>query len=268
MIYRSFSFVLATVLSLAFSNVSVLADDVVARQKFEEAKAFFAEREDLSKNEQAITALKEAEAQAQDADLKYDILTLASRAQYWKGMNTKGDEAKKVIFDEGKAQAKAAQGVNQDYAEAYYFYAINLGRWAEANGVIASLMHKGDLIRNAEVAIEKETRDGEMGETVDGYGPARTLGRMYFKLPGWAGGSLERSINHLETAFANAKDLALNVVYYAEALNSGNQDQKKLARQILDDLLKEDPNTYNPNRTPETKQEFELARQLRKEMGN
>ena len=42
---------------------------------------------------------------------------------------------------------------------------------------------------------------------------------------------------------------------------------KAKAKQILDDLLAKDPSTLNPDRVPETAEEFRDARKLRAELG-
>jgi tetratricopeptide (TPR) repeat protein len=171
-----------------------------------------------------------------------------------------------AVFEKGMEKAKAAYAIDDTLAEGYYFYAINLGKWALAKGVLASLFRKNELIEHAETALRNETREGEKGETVDGYGPNRTLGYMYYKLPGFAGGSTERSLKYLSEAFTKAPEIALNHVYYAEVLASGNAADKARARTILDQLLAQNPETLNPSRIPETKEEFDLARKLRADL--
>src|SRR5262245_12932525 len=122
-------------LAVTFTAQAVLADDAVVQQKFAAAKALFAQREALSKNDAALTALEGLDGQAQSADLKYDILVLASRAYYWKGGHTNGDDAKMAVYQKGMDKATAAKGINDDLAEGYYYYGINLGKWALAKGV-------------------------------------------------------------------------------------------------------------------------------------
>ena len=73
-------------------------------------------------------------------------------------------------------------------------------------------------------------------------------------------------MKYLSKAVADYKNVALNVVYYAETLNSGSADEKTQAKALLDELLSKDPKTYNPSRVPETIDEFALARQLRGQM--
>lgn len=253
-----------------FSNVVALGDDATATQLFAEAKSLFDQRLDNSKNDQAIVKLDQAFAQAESDDLKYDILILSSRAYYWQGERKSKDGEKMTSHQAGIDKAKAAQAVNADYADAYYFEGINLGKWALAKGVLASLSRKGELITAAQNAIDRTTKDGEAGETIDGYGPARTLGRLYFKLPSFAGGSREKSLKYLNEAAQKAPGVALNFVYLAETLYDKKED-RELAKKTLDTLIDRadrDPSSFAPDKAPETKYEIEEARQLRKEMGS
>jgi len=265
---KSFSVLTAVAVVLAFglSSVSSFASDR-ARELLAQAQASFEKRETPAEVERALALLADAEKNAaDDEELLYDILVLSSRTLYWKGNRQKTDDEKMAVFEKGMEKAKAAYAIDDTLAEGYYFYAINLGKWALAKGVLASLFRKNELIEHAETALRNETRDGEKGETVDGYGPNRTLGYMYYKLPGFAGGSTERSLKYLSEAFTRAPQIALNHVYYAEVLASGNAADKARARVILDNLLAQNPVTLNPSRVPETKEEFELARQLRADL--
>jgi hypothetical protein len=258
----------ALALAFAFSLNGAQAADP-AQALFDSAKANFAARQDLARNETAIRELQQAEAVAQDSNLKYDILVLSARAHYWKGMHQNDNASRKVTFGAGQQKAEAAKKVNDDYAEAYYFAGINLARWAEANGIIESLSRKSELVANMEGAMDRDTRAGEAGESIDGYGPRRTLGRMYKKLPGIFGGSREKSLRELEVAVNRTntpgKVVALNVVYFADTLLDGGSDADKArARSLLTDLVNKgaDPRSLNPDRVPETVEELRLAQDL------
>lgn len=263
----------ATTAALAAASAATpaRADDAAAKQKYDSGKALYARHGDIVNgqdvNEQAIATLADAETQAQNPDLKYDILTLESQAYFWKGKHTTGNNEQMTVFNTGMQKADAARQINPDYADAYYYYGINLGDWAIAKGVLASLTRKNELISSAQGALDRDAKDGTPGEALDGYGPDRTLGRIYFKLPGFAGGSHATSLQYLEKAFASAKNYACNVDYLAETLADGTGAEKDRAKQILHDLLANDPSTYNPARVNDTTEEFGDARQLLKELG-
>lgn len=252
---------------LALSTpLSASADDVIAREKLNEAQTLYSQREDLAKNDLAIQALAVAESQAQDTDLLYDVLLLSSRAVYWKGMHVTTDKERLALFEKAYAHAARAKEVNEEYADAYYLYGVALARWAETKGVMESLSRKKELFDNMEETLTRDARSGRAGEEIEGFGANRIYGRVYFKLPVFAGGSRAKALENLKKAYEGAPDYAINVNYYAEALYDGNADEKKQACSILDELLKKDPATLNPDRVPETKEEFVASRKLRSEM--
>jgi hypothetical protein len=261
---------LFNVLVLSASLVSpAFADDAAVRAGFESARKLFDSRSatNLEPTNRAEKLLADLANQAQDEDLKFDILILRARALNWNGAHTEDKDAKMAIHELGQKVADDAKAVSDLYAEAPYFAGIHLARWAEAKGVIASLGRKKELIAYMESAIAKITRDDQAGETVDGYGPNRVLGRMYHKLPGFAGGSHEKSLEFLEVSFKNAKNYANNVTFLADTLRDGNDAEKARAKQILTDLLAQDAEKYNPARTPETREEFAEGREILKKMG-
>jgi hypothetical protein len=157
--------------------------------------------------------------------------------------------------------------IDDQYAEAYYVAALNLARWAEAKGAIASLSRKDDLIDHLEGAKARMTRDLQPGETIDGHGPNRILGRILYKLPAFAGGSRDRSVQLLKVCFDQAPHYSINVWYYAESLAAGSRSERETAKRILDELLRKDPKTIHPERIPESEDEFQEARRLRAQLG-
>ncbi|MFZ9596616.1 MAG: hypothetical protein ACO3A2_11135 [Bdellovibrionia bacterium] len=235
---------------------------------FESAKVHFEMREDISRVDLALIELETAEQMTSDADLKYDILILSSRTYYWRGLHESDKNIRKETFSAGMQKAEAAKKLNDDFAEAYYYAGINLARWAETNGMVASLGKKGEFIANMEGAINRRTRQGEDGESIDGYGPRRTLGRMYKKLPGIFGGSREKSLNELEYAVENTnragKKVVLNVVFLADTLlDRGSQAERNRAHQLLREISLEDPaDLMNPSYIPENKEDLKFVRDL------
>jgi hypothetical protein len=261
------SFVFFILSSLAFALPAFATDEEVTAG-LQEAQTLYQQRSatQLDSINKAIQILEGLEGKAEDTDLAYDVLILESRAYYWKGNHTSDLDQKMELHLKGQAKADEAKGLDDSYAEGYYYAGLNLGRWGEAKGVLASLGRKNELIAYMNQTISHPTRQGQLGKTLDGYGASRVLGRLYFKLPTLFGGSYKESVKHLKEAYTQAKDLALNVVYYAETLSTGSSSEKALANQILDELLAQNRSTYNPNRTPETIEEFELAEKLKKEI--
>jgi hypothetical protein len=209
------------------------------------------------------TTLGAVEGKAHDANLNYDILIIEARMAYWQGEHTSDNNQKKTIHLLGVNKSKAATQISDDYAEGYYYAGINLARWAEANGILSSLGRKGELESDMKAAQDRTSRTGDDGASIDGYGADRVLGRENYKLKMLPGYSLGSSIQHLSDAVAKSNPpVALNTVYLADSLLKSNAADKARAHQILTDLVANDVNKYNPDRAPETADEFKLANDL------
>lgn len=265
---KTLGFIFQLVLALTFSGLEMgNATDEKAFEKLEEARGFYAERGVPGKIEKALEAIQIAEDEVEDTEIKYEILVQYSRYIYFKGTRVTEKDEKLARFQSAVDKAQVAKQLFPNYADAYYYYGISLGRWAETNGVMASLSKKKELIESAETANSKLTQAGEPGETIDGYGPNRLLGRIYFKLPGLFGGSHTKSIKYLSITAEKAPLYAINISYYAETLADGDDNEKTLARSLLKKLLANDPQTFNKDRILETVEEFELAKKVQKDLG-
>jgi hypothetical protein len=259
------SFAFGAALLAAVTVQTARADDP-AQADYNDAKELFTNhRGTPEKLVLSIQKLEDAEKKVVDATLKYDILALSSYAYYFQGISTDGDNEKKRLHGAGLEKGKAAVALNPELAEGYYYAGINLGRWAEANGILSSLDHKDELIKYAETAATKLTRQGTPGAAFEGYGPARTLGRVYFKLPKLFGGSRTKALKYQREAYAKGKEIAINVVYLAETLADKDEDKAE-AIKLLDDLLAQSETEYNKDRIPENKIEFEEGRKLRADL--
>jgi hypothetical protein len=256
----------AAVLSVAMATSQFAkADDESARQGLAKAQDLFAQRSttSLKSIDETIAVLKDAEAQAVSKELKYDILILASRALYFQGTHTSGKDNKKRIHGAGQAKAEAAEALSSDYSEAPYYAGINLARWGEANGIVSSVTQVPKLKRFMKDAIDRSTRTDESGETVDGYGPYRTLGRVYKKLPGVLGGSHKEAVSLLGKAVKGEPTYAFNIVFLADSLiKDGNSAEKAEGKAMLEKLLAQDPATLNPAIAAENTDAFQAARDV------
>lgn len=260
---------LAVLSSVSFSLSFCFADDDEIEKSLLEAQRLYHQRASQNVNpnpiDQEMTLLESLEGKAEDDDVNYKVLIAESSALYWQGTHSSTDEKLK-LHSRGLEKAKAAIQLNDLYADGYYFAAIHLARWAEVIGVLGSFSKKGELEGYIHHVQTKMTIDLTPGEEMDGWGINRVLGMIQFKVPPVLGGSHKDSLKYLKEAYEKAPEFALNAVYYAEALMVGSPNEKKEAKRILEKLLQEDPNHYNPNRIPETLEEFELARGLRKSM--
>ena len=264
---KTLSLTLFTGLLFLGLGLPARADDEIARTKLVEATEIYKGRADPAKVTEALALVQAGLAASPSQEAWYDLTMLRCRILYWQGMLTVGDAKKIVIHNDGNKQANAAIAAFPNHADAYYWSAAHLGRWAEANGIVSSLGKKNEIMATLGKIANLKTKAGDPGKTFEGYGADRILGRLYFKLPGFAGGSLATSLKHLDVAYTNAPNLALNTVFYAESLASGTAAQKTKAKQILDALLALDPAALNLDRVPETAEEFKDARKLRTQLG-
>ncbi|MBI2604518.1 MAG: hypothetical protein HYW49_00410 [Deltaproteobacteria bacterium] len=239
-----------------------MAEDLLKQSKelFNQRQAFG--KEDPALLDQIEEKLNAANKEAQDADLKYDILVAHSKILYWKGNHTSEKDPAKKVYESGYKKAEEAKAINVDYPEAYYYYAVNLARWAKKNGIVESLQRKGELMDNLNKVLERTTRDGIAGEEIEYFGANRVLGKMYYELPGFAGGSRSRSVENLSVAHEKAPNHSLNVIYYAEALSKGAKEEQAKACAILKEMLAKNPAEMIADRVQETTEDFEDAKEL------
>ncbi len=268
---RSLSVILLTALTglTRFSRADSTYDE-----NFTSAKQAFEKRgESPEKTRECISLGEKALGTAENPEQKFDALVLQSRCYYFMGLLAKSDDEKKEIFLRGRYVGGLARDLLKDRAEGYYYYGINLARWAEANGILNSLAERHNLRRNIEAMLTRTAKDdGKLipGKEYDSYGANRTLGIMYTRLPFFADGDAPRGLRYLREAVEKSVERnSLNVVYLAESLEKNDKNDE--AKRVLDELLSFDveggPERYNPKRAAEFKIEVQAARKQRKELG-
>ncbi|MBI3557731.1 MAG: hypothetical protein HY074_15830 [Deltaproteobacteria bacterium] len=268
------AFYVCSLAALAITANGFAADTT---SKYQDAFADFTNRGADVKNAQSCADKAGAAAAEATTDLeKYNALVLQSRCTYYVGMQAKKSDDKIRIFGAAKNLADKAKPLQKDRAEAYFYYGISLGRWAEANGIMKSLGERFNLRRTMDTVLTKTAFDDDgkqiAGKEYDSYGANRTIGRLLFKLPGLFGGDNRKAEEFLRVGTAESEKMgvrnSLNILYLAEVLVANNK--KPEARLLLDGALKfeSDPTGYNPKRVPETIDEMKDIRALRNELGN
>lgn len=148
-------------------------------------------------------------------------------------------------------------------AKALFQRGINLGQWGAASGVAQSLGKWPELRSNMDLVAKIGFKE------IAQYGPYRTLGLGYYKIPALLGGSMSKADKYLSEAVT--KTLAAgqvysvngyNNVFYAQVLRDNGNAAK--AKDLLQNFLKADPNTLNPGSAPETKAAQREAAELLK----
>lgn len=125
------------------------------------------------------------------------------------------------LFDYGVKAGEVAYKLNPDAVEGYYWYAIDLGSYGLANGIIASAMH-------AKAGMKALRQAMAIDPTYHWYGSSRVLGRYYQELPGIFGGSSSVAEKLFKSATTNAPKFDNNWIYLGQYYNSKGEYKEGL----------------------------------------
>ena len=170
-----------------------------------------------------------------DSELNAGVHLL--RCYYYKGKFVAGnDQEKKEFFNQGKALGEKLIELYPESAEAYYWYLVNLGSWAEVYGILAAAKEGvANTMReysNKIIDIDSNYSDG---------GGYFMLGAVHLKSPyipfilSWP--SDEMALDYLSLAYETGDSTPSQTVYLARALYAN--DEKEKAISLLSSLLGE-----------------------------
>lgn len=165
---------------------------------------------------------------AEVAEDKYEAFWKLSRIQYYIGSYTDDKKAQQDIFAEGVEWAEKAIQAGPEKPDGYYWSAVNNGSYGESKGVLKSL----GLVKPIKEAMNKVV---EIDRPYQDSGADRVLGRLYFKVPGFAGGDKDLSLDHLLKAKDTSPNDPHTCLYLAETYLSLNKIEE--ARAELDIVL-------------------------------
>ena len=206
----------------------------------------YAQRGDLAKAKEALAKYQAALAAGEDA---YGVNWRLARVEYWIGDHTADKTVKKQIFQQGIDHAKKAIELGPNKVEGHFWLGVCYGVYGEAKGILKSLA----LVKPIKEAMRRVL---EIDPAYDKGGADRVLGRVYHEVPGIAGGSEKKSLEHLLKAVEYGPRVGLNLLYLADTYISLDQIEK--ARETLEYILTMEP---EPELIPETTEEREQARQ-------
>lgn len=193
------------------------------------ARDAYALRSDPAQAASAVALFQRAAGE--DAS-SYEARWEGAKAVYFLGAFSRvqrSDAEKVTLFESGIALAKEAVELRPKGVEGHFWLGVLYGVFGEAKGIFKSLSLVPLIKQEMQVCLEADP-------TVEGWGPDRTLGRVYFKLPWFKGGDRRKSIAHLERSLKGAPTNALTLLYLAESLRAEGQRARavKLLRQILE----------------------------------
>lgn len=217
-------FLIIIFVSFSLSLFSQEVDELITQ-----ADELYLEMRDMATAEKARDLYLKAFELAED---KYEASWKFSRILYYVGKNTENKKEKKVIFQQAIDYAKKAVELEPEKPDGYYWLGVNYGVYGEARGVMKSLFLVDDVKKamNKVIELDRSYEDG---------GSDRVLGRVFFKVPGIAGGSKKKSRTHLEKSLEFAPNDPLTRYYLAETYYAQNEVEKSRAE--LDFILNMEP---------------------------
>jgi len=151
-----------------------------------------------------------------------------SRACAYLSTHSEKDNEKSDYAKEGIEYGKRAVKANPESGESHYYYALNLGLYADMNRFRALGLLR-DMEREALAAIR-------LVPDFDYAGGYRFLGRLYYEAPSFSIGNRKKGLLLLKKACDIAPHYPPNLLNYGEILLKDGR--KKLARKYLRKVLK------------------------------
>lgn len=240
-------FLIFVFLSFSFSLFSQEAEDLIAQ-----GDELYAQMKDMASAEEVLAKYREAVPKTED---KYEVYWRIARILYYIGDHTERKKDKKTIFSQGIYYAKKAIELETEKPDGHYWLGVNYGVYGEAKGVLKSL----SLVKPIKKAMNKVI---ELNRSYEDGGPDRVLGRVYFKLPGFAGGSKKKSLEHLVKSKELGHNDALTRIYLADTYLALKERDK--AREELEYVLNMESDSRWISGIEESKEEAKRMLQSKK----
>jgi len=195
-----------------------------ATQDLRDPETLYRDRENLASAREAV-AMWSARAQGNATD--FESRWKLARAYYWLG-GRGPQEGRKQDLERGIAAADSAIALRSDRPEGYFWKAANMGALAESFGIRQGIKYRGAIKHALETVLRLDA--GFQQGSAD-----RALGRWYFKVPGFAGGSKKKSEEHLRKSLTYNTNSHSSRFFLAETLFAMDRDAE--AREELKKIL-------------------------------
>lgn len=144
----------------------------------------------------------------------YEVLWRMSRLSYYGGFFALPKDAlsedKMNVFQVGTETGERARRLEPSRVEGHYWYAVTLGGWGIAKGVLKALSSAAPMRDALSEAIKIDPKYHYAG-------PYRVRGRLYNKIPGVISfGDNQKAMDDLKKAIDLAPESKLNHIYMAE----------------------------------------------------
>ena len=237
-------------LSLAAAPAVVraaFATPPIARQvPTEDPDRLYADRVHLDSARRAV-AIWEERLRRNPAD--FEAAWKVARGSYWLGGHVPPGE-RRSQYERGVEAGRRAVAIDPHRPEGHFWMAANMGALAESFGLRQGLKYRRaikdalETVRRIDPAFQQGSAD-------------RALGRWYFKVPAFAGGSKQRALEHLERSLAYNPNSTASRYFLAEVLLALDRrtDAATELERVLDAPL-------DPEWTPEDLEFKDKARKL------
>jgi tetratricopeptide (TPR) repeat protein len=243
--------ILTLLIALCFVSFSF---PQTAEELIQQADQICLEMKDMATAKKAEVLYLQASSMLDD---KYDAYWKVSRILYYIGEHTENKKEKKGIFDRGVYYAEKAVELEPEKPDGHYWLGVNYGKVGETRGVLKSL----SLVKPIKNAMNKVI---ELDRSYEDGGPDRVLGRVFYKLPGIAGGSKDKSLEHLLKSKEYGPEDAVTRIYLAETYVALKEKEK--AREELEYVMNMEPDNrwfYAIDENKEVARELLNSKKLR-----
>ena len=182
----------------------------------------------LADMDTAKDILAKYETAAETIENKYDVNWKMSRIIYHIGNHTADKKMQQEIFSQAIVLAEKAIALEPEKPDGHYWLAVNNGKFGESKGVMKSL----GMVKPIKESLNKVI---ELDRTYEEGGADRVLGRVFFKVPGIAGGDKDESLRHLLKSIEYGPNDPVTLLYLGETYLALNEIDK--AREALDKVV-------------------------------
>lgn len=154
---------------------------------------------------------------------------------------------------DGAKYPEAVQSVGKEGVPAMYWYASSLGKWAKKKGFAVLVGQKDNVKSTMDRCLELDPEYFYAG-------PWRYFGAFYAVAPSFAGGDLNKSVEHFKKSLELQPNYVGTKVLWAAELATKQQDEDTFDK-LLNEVLAT-PDDVIPELKPETIVEKQKAREL------
>lgn len=208
--------------------------------------ALYRNRENLASAREAVAAWNARVAASPD---DVESWWKVARAYYWLGGHGP-QESRKQDLEHGIAAAERAAALAPDRPEGHFWKAANMGALAESFGLMQGMKYRGAIKETLETVLKLDPAFQQGSAD-------RALGRWYYKVPGFIGGSKRKSEEHLRKSLTYNPNSHASRFFLAETLFSMDRDAE--AVEELKTILAA---PIDPDWVPEDREFKQKARDL------